>query len=136
MTANPNGLQQQNLQVSSPAVLTADAVSLLSLRALSKSLRLSSLVLLFFPLGIGSFSFFCFRFRPSVPISQRGHSTWGEEQHGCEAVTAFRPPSQPRATLWLRNPCCVHTADLGCGERSDGSRGQREGGKLRAHPRV
>lgn len=54
---------------------TADAVSLLSERALSKSLKLSSLVLFFFPLGTGSFSFFCFLLRFNIPISHRGHNT-------------------------------------------------------------
>lgn len=59
----------------SPGPRTADAVSLLSESALSKSLRVSSLVLFFFPPGTGSFNFFCFLFRFSIPMSQRGHST-------------------------------------------------------------
>lgn len=76
---------------------TADAVSLLSERARSKSLRVSSLVLFFFPLGTGSFSFFCFLFRFSIPMSQRGHNTWWAEkprypQH-CQRVAM-----QPRVT--------------------------------------
>lgn len=90
-TTNANRLQElgRNSRSREAAVLTADAVSLLSHRALSKSLRLSSLVLFFFALGIGSFSFFCFLFRLSVPMSQRGHSTWwAEGRHGCDVLTA------------------------------------------------
>ena len=56
-------------------IRTAAAVSLLSAKALSRSLRVSSLLLLFFPLGKGSLNFLCFLFDPQGPISQRGHST-------------------------------------------------------------
>lgn len=54
---------------------TADAVSLLSESARSRSLSVSSLLLFFLPLGTGSFSFFCFFFRLSIPMSHQGHST-------------------------------------------------------------
>lgn len=79
---------------------TADAVSLLSERALSKSLRVSSLVLFFFPLGTGSFNFFCFLFRFSIPISHRGHNTWWTEKQYClQHFKCIRPAlTQPRMT--------------------------------------
>lgn len=76
---------------------TAAAVSLLSARARSRSLRLSSRLLRFFPLGKGSFTFLCFRFDPKGPMSQRGHSTW--RGHSTSASAASDSAHEPGARV-------------------------------------